>query len=296
MTMTDVRSPERSSAAGPSLVEALERPRYEILPLGGIADEVHEHVPAGRTITITSSPSRGLDATIRLAEQLAPRGYEVVPHLAARLIADRGHLEEVVVRLRGAGVRQLFVIAGDARQPAGEFEGAAELLAAMAGLREQLAEVGISGYPESHRFISDETTIEAMFEKEPMATYIVSQTCFDADVIRTWIRRVRDRGTFLPIWIGVPGAVESRKLLRMSLRIGLGQSVRFLRGQRGLLRRFLRPRTYTPTELLIALAPSFAEPGANLGGVHVYTFNELEKTETWRRQLVDRLKNQEEAP
>jgi len=28
----------------------------------------------------------------------------------------------------------------------------------------------------------------------------------------------------------------------------------------------------------------------------VYTFNEIENTETWRRQLVDRLKNQEETP
>ena len=288
--MTDVRSPERSSAAGPSLVEALERPRYEILPLAGIADEVLEHLPAGRKITLTSSPSRGLEATLGLAEQLAPR-YEVVPHLAARLIADRAHLEEVVLRLQNAGVREAFVIAGDARQPAGEFEGAAELLSALAELRAGLAEVGISGYPESHHFISDETTIEAMFEKEPMATYIVSQICFDADVIRTWIRRVRDRGTSLPIWIGVPGAVETRKLLRTSLRIGLGQSVRFLRGQRGLLRRFLRPRTYTPTELLEQLSPTFADPAARLGGIHVYTFNELEQTETWRRQLVDRLTN-----
>lgn len=295
MTMTDVRSPERSSAAGPSLVEALERPRYEILPLDGIADDVLEHVPAGRKITLTSSPSRGLEATLGLAEQLAPR-YEVVPHLAARLIADRAHLEEVVLRLRKAGVREAFVIAGDARQPAGEFEGAAELLAAMGALPVGLDEVGISGYPESHHFISDETTIEAMFEKEPMASYIVSQICFDADVIRTWIRRVRERGTSLPIWIGVPGAVETSKLLRTSLRIGLGQSVRFLRGQRGVLRRFLGPRNYTPTELLIALAPSFAEPAAKVGGIHVYTFNELKNTETWRRQLVDRLKNQEETP
>jgi methylenetetrahydrofolate reductase (NADPH) len=289
--MTDVRSPERSSAAGPSLVEALERPRYEILPLAGIADEVLEHLPAGRKITVTSSPSRGLEATLSLAERLAPRGYEVVPHLAARLIADRAHLEEVVLRLRNAGVREAFVIAGDARQPAGQFEGAAELLSAMAGLREGFAEVGISGYPESHNFISDETTIEAMFQKEPMATYIVSQICFEADVIRTWIRRVRERGTSLPIWVGVPGAVESRKLLRTSLRIGLGQSVRFVRGQRGLLRRFLRPRTYTPTELLEQLSPTFADPGARLGGIHVYTFNELKQTETWRRQLVDRLTN-----
>ena len=137
--------------------------------------------------------------------------------------------------------------------------------------------MGISGYPESHHFISDETTIEAMFEKEPMATYIVSQICFDAEVIRTWIRRVRERGTFLPIWIGVPGAVETRKLLRTSLRIGLGQSVRFLRGQRGMLRRFLGPRTYTPTELLVALAPTFADEAARVGGIHVYTFNEIER-------------------
>jgi methylenetetrahydrofolate reductase (NADPH) len=132
-----------------------------------------------------------------------------------------------------------------------------------------------------------------MFEKEPMATYIVSQICFDADVIATWVRRVRDRGTFLPIWIGVPGAVESRKLLRTSLRIGLGESVRFLRGQRGLLRRFLFPRHFTPTKLLRALIPTFADPDARIGGIHVYTFNELERTERWRLELIEQLTRQE---
>ena len=151
--------------------------------------------------------------------------------------------------------------------------------------------IGISGYPESHHFISDATTIEAMCEKEPMATHIVSQICFDADVIATWIRRVRDRGTLLPIWIGVPGAVDSRKLMRTSLRIGLGESVRFLRAQHGLVRRFLSPRLYTPNDLLEQLAPAFADPAARVGGIHVYTFNELKQSESWRRQLVDRLTN-----
>jgi methylenetetrahydrofolate reductase (NADPH) len=204
-------------------------------------------------------------------------------------VRDRSHLEEIVARLRGVGVREVFVIAGDARQPAGEYAGAAELLAAMGGLRDTFEEIGISGYPESHHFISDETTIEAMFAKEPMATYIVSQICFDADVISTWVRRVRDRGTHLPIWIGVAGAVDRRKLLRTSLRIGLGQSVRFLRAQHGLVRRFLSPRHYEPTGLLERLSPTFADPAARVGGIHVYTFNELKMTETWRRQLVDRL-------
>jgi methylenetetrahydrofolate reductase (NADH) len=275
--------------AGSPLVAALEHPRYEVLPLDGIVDDVGAHVPPAIKITVTASPAKGLEPTLSVAESLASRGYEVVPHLSARLVRDRRHLEEVVLRLRAARVREVFVIAGDARQPAGQFAGAAELLSAMGELGARFAEVGISGYPESHHLISDETTIEAMFEKEPLATYIVSQICFDAETIATWVRRVRGRGTFLPIWIGVPGVVNRRKLLRTSLRIGLGESARFLRGQRGWLRRFALRRTYTPTKLLETLTPSFADPAARLGGIHVYTFNELERTERWRLQLVDRL-------
>ena len=133
-----------------------------------------------------------------------------------------------------------------------------------------------------------------MFEKEPMATYIVSQICFDADVIRTWIQRVRERGTSLPIWIGVPA--RWRPASCSAPRCGSGWGSRsFLRGQRGMLRRFLGPRTYAHRAAGRA-GPFLAEPAAKVGGIHVYTFNELKKTETWRRQLVDRLKNQEETP
>jgi methylenetetrahydrofolate reductase (NADPH) len=292
--MSPIGSPERTSSDfGPqaerSLVDALRRPRYEMLPLDGVADAVHEHVPREVKLTITASPSKGLDATLELAEELSRDGYAVVPHLSARLVRDRSHLEEVIQRLEAAGVREVFVIAGDAPEAAGEFAGAAGLLSAIDELHDRFAEIGVAGYPESHHFISDETTIEAMFEKEPMATYIVSQICFDADVIATWVRRVRDRGTFLPIWIGVPGAVDNRRLLRTSMRIGLGESARFLRAHGGWFRRLLLPRRYTPTKLLRQLAPSFADPAARIGGMHVYTFNELEHTERWRRQLVDRL-------
>ena len=211
MTMAQVRSPERPTAADGSLLDRLKRPRYEILPLNGIEDAVARHVPAEVKLTITASPSRGLDPTLELAERLRRRGYDVVPHLSARLIRDRSHLEEVIGRLEAADVREVFVIAGDPREAAGEFAGAAGLLSAMGELRARFAEIGISGYPESHHLISDETTIEAMFEKEPMATYIVSQICFDTDVIATWVRRVRDRGTRLPIWIGIPGVIDNRR-------------------------------------------------------------------------------------
>ena len=59
----------------------------------------------------------------------------------------------------------------------------------MGPLRDRFDEIGITGYPESHHLISDEETIQAMFAKAPMATCIISQICFDADVIAAWIAR-----------------------------------------------------------------------------------------------------------
>jgi methylenetetrahydrofolate reductase (NADPH) len=294
-----IESPERTIPATEAesrraLITALQHPRYEVLPLDGVADQVLMHVPRGIQVTITASPRRGLDAMLEPVERLSAAGYAVTPHLSARLVRDPGHLEGLVRRLRSADVNDLFVIAGDIREPAGHFEDAAALLSAMGELRERFAEVGISGYPESHHVISDETTIEAMFEKEPMATYIVSQICFEGEVIATWVRRVRDRRTLLPIWIGVPGVVNNRKLLQISRRIGVGESARFLRAHGAWLRRLALARTYKPTNLVTELGPMIADPAARIAGFHIYTFNELERTEEWRRQLVEQLIRQQD--
>jgi methylenetetrahydrofolate reductase (NADPH) len=271
-----------------ALAERLRHPRYEVLPLEGIEAAVLAHVPKEATVTVTASPRRGLHPTIEVSERLARHGYAVVPHLSARLVRDAAHLEQVLARLRAAGVRELFVPAGDAPEPAGEFSSAAALLAAMAELRAAFPAIGITGYPESHHLISDEATISAMFDKAEMATYIVSQICFDADVIAGWIAHVRARGTGLPIWIGVPGVVDHTKLLRLSMRIGLGESTRFLRAQHGWVRR-LMTRRFKPDSLMRDLAPIAADPRANVAGFHFYTFNELARIEHWRRRTLERL-------
>ena len=236
---------------------------------------------------MTASSKLGLDTTLGVSERLAAHGFTVVPHLSARLLRDEAHLQDVLHRLLAADVREIFVPAGDARRP-GRFHSAAELLNAMGELRAGFAEIGITGYPESHHLISDEATIEAMFDKAPMATYIVSQICFDAETIRTWIARVRARGTGLPILIGLPGSVDQARLLRISMKIGLGASARFLRTHRGWLGRALS-RTFTPDALVAALADVYVDPAANVGGFHLYTFNEVERTERWRRETIERL-------
>jgi methylenetetrahydrofolate reductase (NADPH) len=260
-----------------------------VFPVEGIADEVVAHVPTGIKVAVTSSPRRGVEATLRLCEELASARFQVAPHLAARLIRDEEHLRDILERLFAIGVRDVFAIAGDVDQPAGKFDGATALLAAMAELGHGIDEVGISGYPESHPFISDETTIQVMFDKEPFATYIVSQLCLDAAVIEWWIGAVRTRGVQLPIHIGIPGPIASTKLLRIATRIGVGESTRFARGQGGLVTRlFLRGR-YGPGSLIERLTPTLADQASAIGGFHVYTFNELATTERWRRETLHRL-------
>src|SRR5215216_4591422 len=180
--------------AGPTVAQLLHNARFEVLPLDGIEEEISEQLSTELKVTVTASPRKGLAATLDLSERLAAAGYPVVPHLSARLVRDRAHLEEVLARLHEAGVRELFVPAGDATEP-GQFHGAAELLAAMGESRSTFERIGITGYPESHHLISDDETIRAMFAKAEMATDIISQLCFEPETIDGWIRNVRARGT-----------------------------------------------------------------------------------------------------
>src|SRR5215212_818208 len=281
-----------AARAEPSdLAALLRRARFEVIPLDGIEEEVLAHLGRDVKVTVTASPRKGLDATLDLTERLIAAGYPTVPHISARLVRDRAHLGDLLDRLHDGGVRELFVLAGDAAEPAGEFAGAAELLEAMGERRSGFDAIGITGYPESHHLISDEETIRAMFAKAPMATHIVSQLCFDSATIAAWIADVRRRGTDLPIWIGVPGEVPYARLVRVSTKIGLGESARFLSHQRGLIARLLT-RQFKPDRLVRELTPCATDPVARVGGFHLYTFNEVGRTERWRLRLLERLDQQ----
>jgi methylenetetrahydrofolate reductase (NADPH) len=256
-----------------------------VIPLADAEEDVLEHVPPEVKLTVTTSPKKGLEPTLELAERLARHGYAVVPHLAARHIRDGSHLVELVERMRSSGASDVLVMAGDAAEPAGEFAGSVPLLRALDELGRPFPEVGITGYPESHAFIPDPATIKSMSEKEEFATYIVSQICFDPQVTAGWAAAVWQRGTRLPLQVGVPGVVPRSKLLRVSERIGVGDSIRILRGEEGPAEHPL-DGDYDPHELLLGLQESFGQPQPNVAGFHIFTFNELADTERWRQAAL----------
>jgi methylenetetrahydrofolate reductase (NADPH) len=75
----------------------------------------------------------------------------------------------------------------------------------------------------------------------------------------------------------------------ISARIGVADSKRFLSKNTRLVGRLVRPGGYSPHALLEGLASSIADPAADIRGLHLYTFNQVETTEEWRRRYLGRL-------
>jgi methylenetetrahydrofolate reductase (NADPH) len=269
-------------------VRLLQHTRYEVLPTATIEDKLLEHVPVDRTITVTASPSKGLEPTLDLTERLTGHGYVAIPHLAARMVRDKAELSEICDRLTGKGITRIFVPGGDA-DPPGAYPDALSMLEDLAALGHPFAHVGITGYPESHPTIADDLTIQSMWDKRRYATHVVSNLTFDPGVLTEWVRRMRKRGITIPLLLGIPGPVDRAKLLSMAGKIGVGESTRFLAKHKGTFARLAAPGGFTGEKFLRKCAAELGAPEFGLEGLHVFTFNQVAETEKWRTELVEQL-------
>lgn len=291
-------SPGKSLKPRTPSTRLLTAPRLELLPLPGTSDHIGQ-IPAGSTATVTSSPRSGVEATIGLVEELSRHGLDAVPHLAARQFGSESELTGVLARLHQAGVRDIFVIGGDRPSAAGSndvqgsgwptgsngddasaFPDGIALLEAIATSGYEFEQIGVAAYPEGHPSIDSATLEHALRVKQHYATYAVTQMCFDAASISSFAAMARAAGITLPLIAGVPGPVTMPKLLRISLRIGVGDSLSFVRGHRSIAQRLLRPRGYRPDSLLRRLDQLDRSTGY-ISGVHIYTFNEVGPTLEW---------------
>lgn len=279
------------AGAGRLHAAALERllasPEYEVLPLAGTVEHA-AFLPGGATVAVTTSPARGQDATVRTCIQLQHAGFTVVANIAARMIHGAGELRRIVSALRAGGVDRAFIIGGDTRRNGGFADGL-DLLRALRDIGHHFREIGIPCYPQGHPHIPAETLTADLAAKEPFADYMTSQLCFDARALDGWLRERRHDGLTLPLHIGVAGAVDIARLLRLGTKIGVRDAGRFATGQKGLLARMLWPGKYRPDRLLEALAPAIADPELAIRRLHLYTFNAVRATEAWRLGYLRRL-------
>src|ERR671914_2003938 len=267
--------------------------QFEVLPVGR-GEEEAARLPEPVPLTVICSPRHGPDRTVAVARRLRALGHAVTVHLAARMVRDLAHLNELLAETAQIGVEDVFLMGGDATPPHGPYSSAVELLPVICDHPLRPREIGIAGYPEGHPLIDSGSLADALERKSALASYITTQLCFEAGAVLAWVKETRERGVRLPVLVGLPGVVDRRRLLEISMRIGVGPSLAFLRKQRG-LRKLLRPARVTPDRIYDALAPWLDDRELNIAGLHYYTFDQLLETWRWERQRTERSALSEEV-
>jgi methylenetetrahydrofolate reductase (NADPH) len=245
-------------------------------------------LPAGSVVTVTASPRKGIEATFTLSEELAGRGFRVVPHLTARLVRDKSHLHEIVDRLSAGGFEDVFIISGDITEPVGTYDSSSALIADIVEMGHRPRRIGVAAYPEGHPLINREALMQALKAKQPFVNYMVTQICFDPQIISKWLEDVRANGITLPVYIGIPGILKRSKLLEISVRVGVGDSTRFLKNHLGMVARILQHDMYSPDSLVKRITGLTRDQ--IVVGFHIYTFNQCLSTENWREKALKNYK------
>jgi hypothetical protein len=89
------RPPPDARSAGAAAVE--------VIPMKGVERQL-DHLPTQAVVTVTSSPTRGLVPTLRLAAVLREQGWvRVMPHGTARLVRDHARLRDVLRQITDLG-------------------------------------------------------------------------------------------------------------------------------------------------------------------------------------------------
>jgi len=205
------------------------------------------------------------------------------------MIRDKGHLKDILDRLEDLEVESIFVPAGDAREPLGQYTDSLQVLKDMAEIGHNIKDTGVAAYPEGHPFVSDQQLMWYLKEKQQFASYLVTQMCFDPLTLVNWLKDIRKAGINLSTRIGLPGVAEMGKLVSLSFQIGVGQSLKLLRKQKGLLKKFITAKPYQPDALLDGLLPHLNDPDIDIPRFHFFSFNDVERTEKWRAETHARI-------
>ena len=266
----------------------LQKSYMEIIPVPGIEDKL-DSLPSDMYLAVTCSPTKGVDETLELSEKLIERGFKVTPHIASKCVSGEKHLEAIIKKLDELGIESIFVPGGDRPEPMGDFNNALDLLKALKKLGHNLNKIGMAAHPEGHPDVSDEILMEALEEKKDLADFIVTQMCFDAEILNDWMNKIQKKGVELPVWVGLPGVIERGRLLKTSLRIGVGDSLRFLRKKSQVATELMKSSIYNPDDLVRDITEQIDINDSKLAGYHIYCFNQIETTEKWRTERISAL-------
>ena len=122
----DVKKPESSI----QLEEFLKGFSIEVMPrTAEKIESFRDLLPSGTRVYIAHLEDTPIEDMVATAKRIAAEGFDVMPHFPARLIKNKGTLENWIAMYQGeANISQALLLAGGLTNPHGDFEDSMQLL------------------------------------------------------------------------------------------------------------------------------------------------------------------------
>ena len=239
----------------------------------------------GTQIAVTFLPGEEMEQRVEAAVLVRELGFEPIVHLSARRFTSEAELDQYLADITTkAGVKRVFIIAGDPPEPEGPFEDSLQIIET--GLLEKhgITIVGIGGHPEGHPNVSKadlwvwmENKIAALRARN-ITPLVVTQFAFDDDAIIAWIKEMRERGIDVPVRLGVPGPAGIKRLLGFARRCGVGASASVMKKYGISLTNLIG--SAGPDKLVASLEKGLT-PELGRVRLHLYPFGALTPSANW---------------
>lgn len=224
-----------------------------------------------------------LDTVLRIR---AATNIETAPHLSC-IGTPLAELREVLQHYRAAGVRRLVVLRGDMPSGTsgfGELRFASELVEFVRRETGSAFHIEVAAYPEFHPQAPSATADLQNFKRkvEAGADSAITQYFYNPDAYFRFVDSCRALGLQIPIVPGIMPILNVTQLARFSEMCGaeiprwIMKRLHDFGDDRGAIRSF-------GIEVTTALCARLLENGAP--GLHFYTMNQYEATETVCRHL-----------
>lgn len=248
------------------MIDSIEvtKPDYEYL--SGISKYLKD-------VYITMLPD-GVDDVIKYVDLAKQCNLNPIPHISVRNIEDYDHLNRI---LGHCDVEDILLIGGDREWGIGKLQNVIDVIESnIFDYNANIKRVGIAGFPEPNVFSSEQIMYDKInaLKNKGIEPYIVTQFCFDHAIITDWIQKVRSY-TDCEIRIGIAGSMNIASLINLSIKCGVGNSLRMIYKNGSLLSKAIG--SYDPTELINELSPLVRD---NIK-LHLFAVGGKKKTIEW---------------
>ena len=241
-------------------------------------------------IYVTFLPNEDMNKVIDTSRKLRDEGYDVIPHLPARSIANYHELEKYVRALsEDCGCSKILVIGGGGKQK-GDITSSIEILETDLLSKYKFKEVGLAGHPEGNPDVKQHDLDNAIIQKNQFSKkadfkmYLATQFFFEAKSLKKWELHLMSLNNKLEIHAGIPGPATLKTLLSYATSCGIGNSIRFLSKQALNITKLATTRS--PDKLIFDLAGYQLEnPETKFKKIHFYAFGGIKKTSDWLKTV-----------